>query len=116
MLGAVPGNPAELLGSENFALLLDVLREKYDRIILDTPPLLPVSDPRLVAARADSVILAIRVHKNGREYGIRARQLLESSGTDVLGLVVTSAGKSGSNYEYGYRNYGAGVYGYDYKY
>ena len=114
--GPIPKNPAELLGSEDFELLLDVLRKKYDKIILDTPPLLPVSDPRLVAARADGVIMAIRVQKNGRDLGIRAKELLESAGAKTLGLVVT-ASKSGSSYgEYGYRDYRMNKYGYEYKY
>src|SRR5262249_28722871 len=62
--GARPTNPAELLTLPRFAELLGELRGRYDFVIVDTPPLLAVSDPSVVAPRVDGVLLTIRVSKN----------------------------------------------------
>ena len=61
--GPRPHNPSELLSSEEFANVLELLRDQFDFVIVDTPPVLAVSDPCAVAARVDGVILTFRIHK-----------------------------------------------------
>jgi polysaccharide biosynthesis transport protein len=107
--GPRPSNPAELLTSKRFLDLLDVLREQFDIILVDTPPLLAVSDPSVVAPRVDGVLLTIRVAKNGRPAAERAREILTNLGANVYGVVVN--GIDGSN-----QGYGASQYGYTYHY
>jgi capsular exopolysaccharide synthesis family protein len=110
--GPRPPDPAELLTSPRFAQLLDMLREKYDYVIVDTPPLLPVTDACVVAPRTDGVILAIRISKHGRAHAERAKDILTTLGAQIVGVVVNGLG-TGKSRGYGYR-YGYG-YGYRYK-
>jgi len=58
--GSIPANPLELLSSNKFAALLDALRDKYDRIVIDSPPTLAVSDVLVLAKQADSIIYVVR--------------------------------------------------------
>src|SRR5262249_37980389 len=74
--GARPADPSELLTLPRFADLLEELRETYDYVLVDTPPLLAVSDPCAVAPRVDGVVLTIRVSKNGRPAAERACDML----------------------------------------
>jgi capsular exopolysaccharide synthesis family protein len=111
--GPHPPNPAELLTSEQFAEALQVLREKFDFVVIDTPPLLAVSDPCAVAPRVDGVILTIRISKNGRPDAERAKEILVTLGAKVVGVVVNGVGDQGGyGYSYGGYGYGYGSYGY----
>jgi capsular exopolysaccharide synthesis family protein len=114
--GPRPANPAELLTSPRFKELLDLIRAQYDFVIVDTPPLLVVTDPCVVAPRVDGVVLAIRVTKNGRPFAERAKEVLVSLGANILGVVVNGLGSpAGGRYGYGYDQYQYG-YGYTYRY
>jgi capsular exopolysaccharide synthesis family protein len=110
--GAHPSNPSELLTSTRFDEVIKLLSEKYDLIIIDTPPMLVVSDPATIASRVDGVLLVVRITKDGRPEAIQARQLLQSMGAEILGIVV-NGWQQDRNYGYGYygRKYGYG-YGY----
>lgn len=88
LAGPLPPNPAELLTLPRFEDLLSYLREQYDFVLIDTPALLSVTDPSVVAPRVDGVLLAIRLTKNGRPDAERARELLESIGTRLIGVVI----------------------------
>ncbi len=118
-------NPAELLASPQFAHLLQQLRDdpNVDRVIIDTPPLLAVSDPASVAPLVDGVLLVMRVDKTwSRESATRSTQILKTVNGQLLGVVVNAVGapkrydyaayKSQYRYKYRYRY----KYGYDYRY
>jgi capsular exopolysaccharide synthesis family protein len=107
--GPRPGNPAELLTSPRFGALLEELRGRYDFVLLDTPPLLAVSDPAVVAPQVDGVLLNIRVTKNSRPAAERAKEILLTLGAKIIGVVVNGVGDKGT----GYDGYG---YGYRYRY
>ncbi|MFO1066214.1 MAG: polysaccharide biosynthesis tyrosine autokinase [Pirellulales bacterium] len=113
--GKRPSNPAELLSSPRFAQLLELLREKFDMIIVDTPPLLAVSDPSAVAAVVDGVVLTMRLRRNVKPLVTRASKILEAVDANVLGIVVNgvSADAGYGGYSYGYRDY---RYAYNYRY
>jgi capsular exopolysaccharide synthesis family protein len=100
--GKKPSNPAELLTSPNFPDLLDRLKSDYDYVILDTPPVLAVSDPSAVAPRADGVILVFRMTSKVRPAAERAREQLQQIGANVLGVVVNGSGRGDGGYGYGY--------------
>jgi len=116
--GPRPANPAELLTSPRFKELLDMIRSRYEFVIVDTPPLLVVTDPCVVAPRVDGVVLTIRVTKNGRPYAERAKEILASLGANVIGVVVNGfGGQAGGRYGYEHYQYGYGYgYGYSYSY
>lgn len=86
--GPIPPNPAELLSSPRFAELLETVRPDFDYVIVDTPPLLAVTDPCVVAGRVDGLVLVLRLSRQGRPHAERARQILLSLGVKVLGVVV----------------------------
>ncbi|TWU55208.1 polysaccharide biosynthesis tyrosine autokinase [Rubripirellula reticaptiva] len=127
--GERPDNPSELLSSPNFDRLLNLLRKQYDMIIVDTPPLLAVSDPANLASRVDGVILVVRLRKNIKPAVAQATRMLETLDANVLGIVVNGVGSRAArgygksseaegNYNYGSSyQYGYGYsYGYSYGY
>jgi capsular exopolysaccharide synthesis family protein len=108
--GPIPDNPAEQLTQPQFKELLDVLRKQYDFVLVDTPPLLAVTDPCVVVPNVDGVLLTIRISKNARPHAQRAKEILATLGAKVLGIVVNGVGRDAGGYGYdGYR------YGYSYK-
>jgi capsular exopolysaccharide synthesis family protein len=108
--GSLPPNPAELLTSPQFKENLDHLREQYDFVLVDTPPLLAVTDPSVVAPRVDGIILTIRVSKNGRPQAERAKEILGTLGANILGVVVNGLDRRGTTVGYEQYSYG-GAYG-----
>ena len=114
--GVPPSNPSELLSSPEFSALLDQLRSHYDFVIVDTPPLLAVSDASAVAATVDGTLLAIRIRRGVKHAATAAAEILSSVDANVLGVVVNSIAPNGpfakSDNRYG-RGYGYG-YGYGY--
>ena len=104
--GPIPPNPAELLTSPRFEEFLNYLRDQFDFVILDTPPLLAVTDPSIVAHKVDGVFLNIRFTKNGRPDAERAKDVLFNLKANIIGVVVNDSESllktSGYGYGYGY--------------
>lgn len=102
--GATPPNPSELLQSEAMHRLLDEARRRYDYVLIDVPPLLPVTDAALLAAHSDGAMLVVRHNKTTRDQVEASRERLESVGARLLGSIVNMApvAKRGSGYGYGY--------------
>ncbi|MFV1966090.1 MAG: polysaccharide biosynthesis tyrosine autokinase [Pirellulaceae bacterium] len=112
--GPRPQDPSALLLSSQFARLLEVLRGKFEVIIIDTPPVLAVTDPLNVAQHVDGTFVVVRLNKNARNTSRRALDELKGVGANLLGVVVNGAG--GRTRYGGYRpRYSAG-YGYSYGY
>jgi capsular exopolysaccharide synthesis family protein len=99
--GAVPSHPAELLGSASMRRVLDTLRTRFDRVILDMPPVAPLADVNIALPNADGLLMIVRA-------GITPKPAIERAlaGIDpakVLGLVLNEAGAdSPAEYGYGY--------------
>ncbi|MBB3208344.1 capsular exopolysaccharide synthesis family protein [Rhodopirellula rubra] len=111
--GSIPPNPSELLQSDRFSQLLNVWRDKFDFIIVDTPPVLAVSDAAVVSEEMDNVLLAVRIIKNGRKAAVRAADILRRSGSEVGAIIVN--GYQTKDKSYGYSGgYDADAYGYGY--
>ncbi|MGA2915429.1 MAG: polysaccharide biosynthesis tyrosine autokinase [Sedimentisphaerales bacterium] len=106
-------NPSELLNSEAFANLLKELTHRYDRIIIDSPPLTPVADSQILAAICDITILVIRAEKSTKKASQQAREALAGVGAHVLGAIVNDVSPRHSRYGY-YSHYGYYGYGYGY--
>src|SRR5262249_15848555 len=112
--GPVPSNPAELLTSPRFKEVLDALRDQFDFILVESPPLLAVTDPAAVAPRVDGVILVIRITKKGRPDAERCKEILSALDANVIGVVVNGQDvKSGyGGYGYASQNYSSEGYTY----
>jgi capsular exopolysaccharide synthesis family protein len=108
--GPVTGNPSELLTSPEFGELIEIVRQKYEFVVIDSPPMLAVTDPSAVAARVDGVLLTLRITKHSRGTTMRSVDLLKSLNVNILGVVVN--GVTGSGAGYGANRY----YGYGYAY
>lgn len=105
--GTIPPNPSELLGSQAMAHLLRQLEQRFDYVIIDAPPLLPVTDAAVLAKLADGAIVVVGSKIIKREQLARALQNLENVDAHVLGLVMNRLPISGPDaytyYSDGYR-------------
>ena len=102
--GPLPPNPSELLASRQMAALLDDLRDRYDVVLVDSPPLLPVTDAAAMAPATDGAILVCRFKETTREQVGRAVNALAAVSVPLLGTVFTMVPKSGPR---GYASYNA---------
>lgn len=86
--GANAPNPAELLGKERFTLLLQLLREKYDYVIIDCPPLIPVIDAAIIAKQCDGTLMVISQGDVRKRDAKKSLDQLKLSGAHILGTVL----------------------------
>lgn len=107
--GRRPPNPSELLQSRAMDDLIQQLRQQFDVVLLDSPPLIPVTDAALLAARSDGLIMTVRHGKTHREQLRLALQRIDAVEADCVGMVMNMAPTSGRGY--GYAGYGG--YGYE---
>ncbi|SNQ49005.1 putative tyrosine-protein kinase [Frankia canadensis] len=98
--GPVPPNPSELLGSQNMADLIDLLHTRFDFVLLDAPPLLPVTDAAVLATRADGVLLVARVGRTRREQLRRATETLRAVDARMVGTVLNMVPTKGPDAYY----------------
>jgi succinoglycan biosynthesis transport protein ExoP len=98
--GDIPNRPAELLASHEFSRLLSTAEQEYDSVLIDTPPLLAVSDPCIVAPRTNGMILVLRLQKNSRAAARRATELIETNHINVIGIVANGSEEAPDGYEY----------------
>jgi capsular exopolysaccharide synthesis family protein len=84
--------------------LLDALREDFDIVIIDTPPVIAVTDAQIVASKCDGVIMVIDYGHVKREIAVKAKQLLELAHANLLGVVINNK-KHMKNKEYYYYYY-----------
>jgi capsular exopolysaccharide synthesis family protein len=103
--GPVPPNPSELLASQHMADLLDELSRRFDFVLLDTPPLLPVTDAALLASRYDGALLIVRHGRTSRAQLRAAMSALTAVSAKVLGAVLTMTPRTGGGRSYGYYHY-----------
>lgn len=107
--GSLPTHPAELLASAEMAGLLEKLKEKFDLILIDSPPVLTVADPIILASKADGVILVYLVGKTARSVLGRAKTQLIESGAQVKGIILNNISpeiEMRYGYYYHYKYYG----------
>jgi capsular exopolysaccharide synthesis family protein len=104
--GAIPPNPAELFHTETFRALLRGMRERYDRVILDSPPVGAVSDALVLSSMVDGVTLVVNASKTTIPQAQRARQRIQDVGGRIYGAVLNGVDLSNSStrgyYQYYY--------------
>lgn len=102
--GAIPPNPSELLMGDRLAEILDWAKQNYDLVILDTPPVLAVTDAAVIAVHAGMHILVARFEKTTIKEIENAYQRLEQAGVEVKGVVLNDIARRAANY-YAYGGY-----------
>lgn len=103
--GPIPPNPSELLGSKRMKDLLEVLKKRYDIVLIDAPPVGLVTDAAILSAIVDGIILVVASGKTDIDGAKRAKKLLENVGARILGVTMTMIPVSKKGY-YGYQYYG----------
>lgn len=101
--GAIPSNPSEILGSHQMSQVISELRARFDLVILDTPPLLAVSDAAILAAQTDGAVVVVRHGKTPRDAVRHAVGSLVQTNSRILGTVLNAVpAKRHDGYRYGY--------------
>ena len=105
--GSIPPNPAELLQSHAMGDLLESLRKEYDTIIIDSPPLLPVTDAALLSAQSDGALIVLRYSRTTKDQLSHSVERLQAVDARPVGVVMNMVpahrmGKSSYGYGYGY--------------
>ena len=105
--GTTAANPSEMLGSGRFVALITELAQRYDYVILDSPPVLPVADALALSRVVDGVLMVSQANRTSKRALSEGLARLEQVGAPVIGIVLNRASEGSS------RGYG---YGYDYEY
>jgi len=100
--GPVPPNAAELISSAQMKELLKTLGERYDHIVIDSPPLINVTDPVILSTMVDGVILVVQGGKATREVVRRARMELATANARIFGVVLNNVDLKREGYDYYY--------------
>ncbi len=104
-------SPAEFLGSESFSNLLKVMAERYDRVVVDSPPVAAVTDAIILSTRVDATVLVARAFTTSRDVARRAVRAIHDVGGHLAGTVLNAADASRSGGGYYYYYYYSGTYG-----
>lgn len=108
--GKLPPNPAELLLHEAFKQQLDVLSSQYDQVIIDSPPILAVTDAAIIGRNAATTLLVVKANFHPMRELEQATKQLQQAGIDIKGIVFNDVELNGGRY-----GYGKYVYQYEYK-
>lgn len=108
--GAVPPNPAELISSDNMKKLLKELNEKFDIIIIDGAPVLPVTDSVILSSLVDKVVLVASCNETHKEELKTVKETLDNIGANIAGVVLNKVDIEQRGYSK-YGKYGKGYYG-----
>lgn len=96
--GQIPPNPSELLDSKGFSVLISYLRENYDYIFIDTPPLGVVIDAAIIAKNCDGMALVIEANAINYKFAQKVQAQLEKTGTKILGVILNKVDMSEKGY------------------
>lgn len=105
--GTIPPNPAEMLGSKKMKSFIDEMKDNFDYIILDTPPIIAVTDAQVLSTMADGVLLVVSSGQAEREAALRAKELLLNVKANIIGVVLNKLelkSRRGYGYYYYYGN------------
>jgi polysaccharide biosynthesis transport protein len=104
--GPLPPNPAELLGSQRMRELIGDLSRKFDRIIIDSPPLLPVTDATLLSTLCDGVVMVVKSSRTTKHLAVNGRKRLAEAQAKLLGVVLNDVDiRKEGHYHYPYYGY-----------
>ncbi len=103
--GKIPPNPAEIVGSEAMNHLIEQLKEVYDHIIIDCPPVLSVTDPQLISTKVDGTILVVREGKAKAKMVVTSYETLQKVHANVIGTVLNDSKQQTKGYSKYYYQY-----------
>jgi capsular exopolysaccharide synthesis family protein len=98
LAGSSAGRPGSVLDSPRLDSVVETLRERYDLVLLDAPPLVPVADASILVPLSDGVLLVVMAGKTPKPHLARARELCLGMGGNILGLVVGNAREAAPDY------------------
>lgn len=110
--GEIPPNPAELIESEEFGKMISTLREKYDYIFIDTPPITVVTDAAVAMRQSDGTVVVVRQDLTTFDMLDETMENIDTTGTKIIGVIMLGSEEKHGKYGY-YKN---GKYGYKYGY
>ena len=105
-IGSIPPNPISVLNSSKIPELIEILKERYDLIVVDTPPVLPVADTSRMSNFLDGTLLIVRLNKTPKDAIVESLNILKRSKHNVLGIVINGVQEEMKEYYYSY--YGKG--------
>lgn len=105
--GPIPPNPAELVGSQRMKRLIEKVSEQFDVVLIDTPPVIAVTDAAILAQEVDGVILVLASGEVNKDFAQRAKEQLDKVGAKILGAVLNKADMKTSEYYYYYYYHGS---------
>jgi capsular exopolysaccharide synthesis family protein len=111
--GPVPPNPAELLHTEGFTRLLQAMADRYDRVIIDSPPAGVVADAVVVATKVDGTLMVLKAGQTSRDAAERAIVALRNVNAPIFGAVLNDLDLEDRRYGQYYYYYRTGYYGDD---
>ncbi|TET46682.1 polysaccharide biosynthesis tyrosine autokinase [candidate division TA06 bacterium] len=115
--GPIPPNPSELLSSDRMKQLITQLKEEFEFILFDSPPILVVTDAAVLGGKTDGTVVVVRFEKTDRRAALEAKKLLENAKVEVLGVVLNDVkierALGGYGYHYYCRSYYPPYYGDD---
>ncbi|MDD2235034.1 MAG: CpsD/CapB family tyrosine-protein kinase [Desulfitobacteriaceae bacterium] len=105
--GPIPPNPAELLGSKRMKCLLEEVSKHFNIILIDTPPIIAVTDAAIIAQEVDGVIFILAYGEVNKDLVKSAKEQLDKVGAKILGAVINKIDMKANEYHYYYRSYDA---------
>ena len=109
--GTKAKNPTELFSSENFESLIDELKERYDYVVIDTPPINPVSDSLIISQKCDALIMVVKAGSTTYYSFNKAYDALKVLDIDISGVILNGS-VSNPSYSYKYKNKNSQYYKY----
>lgn len=103
--GPIPPNPAEIVHSERFRKFLDELGERFDRVIIDSPPLMAVTDATIASKLVDGVVMVVRAFKTATDKAALGLRALRDVDAPIIGVVLNAVDFNNSMYTYAYSYY-----------
>ncbi|MCM3765945.1 CpsD/CapB family tyrosine-protein kinase [Neobacillus niacini] len=100
--GPRPPNPSEMLDSKAMETLMVELKSLFDFVVFDAPPVMAVTDPQIIAAKCDGVVMVVSSKKTNRDRAVKAKEMLEKVKSRILGVVVNRVVVKKNEYSYYY--------------
>lgn len=103
--GKISKNPHELVTSDALKKLIAEVEKKYDRIVIDSPPILAVSDPLIIASFADGLLYVTKFDRTKRHLSKKCLEQLQNGGANIIGAIINEVDLRKARYSYYYNNY-----------
>jgi capsular exopolysaccharide synthesis family protein len=103
--GPIPPNPSELLHSEKFKQFLAKMQLRFDEVIIDSPPVVAVTDATILSTLVDGTVLVVRAHKTRKDFARHGYRLLTDVGANVAGVLLNAVDFGSDEYKYSYQYY-----------